>query len=165
MPTQLLLQFNALPTFETSPALCTLDAESARGLRKLPNVYARAVAALRFRQNIVSSAKHIGVTDEELPIMQVAYLRAALMEFVGMEEVLPLDLADRVQGESPLRIYDTRDAMLIMLREMRHVQLHLLNSSFDSTEMEAFYRFGEETHTTQVTVLTVPRRTSNRLSY
>jgi hypothetical protein len=89
--------------------------------------------------------------------MQVAYLRAALMEFVGMEEVLPLDLAERGRGESPLRIYDTHDAMLIMLREMRHVQLHLLNTSFDTTEMDAFFRFGEETHSTQVTVLTVPK--------
>jgi len=89
--------------------------------------------------------------------MQVAYLRAALMEFVGIEEVLPLDLADRGRGETPLRIYDTQDAMLIMLREMRHVQLHLLNTSFESAKMEAFYRFGEDTHQTQVTVLTVPK--------
>ncbi len=60
-----------------------------------------------------------------------------MMEYVAIEEVLPIDLVIRGLGEEPLRILDTDNAMLILLRELRHLQLHLVNTSFDSTSRSA----------------------------
>jgi hypothetical protein len=151
------LKFDKLPSFETSPVFCLLDAETDAALRALPNVHARAVAALRFRQNIAGDAEHLHVTSDHIPIMQVAYLRAALMEYVGMEEVLPIDLAARGRQEKPFRISDTHDAMLIVLRELRHVQLQLVNTVFEISSVTALFRPGSEEHRADLPVLTVPR--------
>lgn len=157
MNTSTRLLFEQLPSFESSPLFSALEADTEAALRLLPNVYARAVAALRFRQNIGSSAEHMRVSEDDVAIMQVAYLRAALMDYVGMEEVLPLDLEARGIGESVLTIRETRDALLVILREMRHLQLHLVNTSFGSSRKAAILRGMGKEHPTEVTVLTVPR--------
>ena len=43
------------------------------------------------------------VTDDDKELMRVACLRASLMEFVGMDEVLPVDLPEQyvVVGRHP----------------------------------------------------------------
>lgn len=152
------LCLNDLPRFETSPLFCTLEPSTESAFRQLPNAYERAVAALRFRQKIGSDKEALGVSEEHVRIMQVAYLRAALMEYVAIEEVLPIDLVMRNLGEKPLRILDTGNAMLILLRELRHLQLHLVNTAFKSTSRSAFLRTRnkEEEFKTELTILTIP---------
>ena len=90
--------------------------------------------------------------------MQASYLRAALMAYVAIEEVLPLDLAIRGSGEEPLRILDTGNAMLILLRELRHLQLHRVNTTFKSTSKSAVLRSRakEKEFETKATILTFP---------
>lgn len=152
------LRLDGLPNFETSPLFLTLEPSTEAALRKLPNVYERAVAALRFCQRIGADKEILGVSEDHLHIMQVAYLRAALMEYVAIEEVLPIDLITRGLGEEPLRILDTGNAMLILLRELRHLQLHLVNTSFDSISKSAVLRTikKEREFETELTILTIP---------
>jgi hypothetical protein len=152
------LRLDGLPAFETSPFFCTLEPSTEAALRQLPNAYERAVAALRFRQCIGGDKDALGVSEDHVHIMQVAYLRAALMEYVAIEEVLPLDLVMRGFGEEPLRILDTGNAMLILLRELRHLQLHLVNTAFRSTSRSAVLRTKDkvEEFETKLTILTIP---------
>ncbi|MBD2096912.1 hypothetical protein H6F90_17560 [Trichocoleus sp. FACHB-591] len=83
------LRLDGQPIFESTPMFCFLKRDTEDALRSLPRVYQRSVAALRFLQQI--GDPHF-VSDEDKEIMQVAYLRASLMEFVAMEEVLLFDL-------------------------------------------------------------------------
>jgi hypothetical protein len=152
------LRLDGLPTFETSPLFCTLEPSTEVALRQLPNAYKRAVAALRFYQRIGGEKDGLGVSEDHVRIMQAAYLRAALMEYVSIEEVLPSDLVMRGFGEKPLRILDTGNAMLILLRELRHLQLHRVNTTFQSTSRSAVLRtrHKEKEFETTLTILTIP---------
>lgn len=152
------LRLDRSPHFETSPLFCTLEPSTEAALSQLPNVYERAVAALRFRQCIGGDKDALGVSEDHVRIMQAAYLRAALMEYVAIEEVLPIDLGKRGFGEKPLRILDTGNAMLILLRELRHLQLHRVNTTFRSTSRSAILRTRnkEQEFETELTILTIP---------
>lgn len=158
MGSKIKLHFDRLPHFETSPLFCTLDSNTEAALRQLPSTYERAVAALRFRQNIGGDKNALGVSEDHVRIMQVAYLRAALMEYVAIEEVLPIDLVMRGFEEEPLRILDTGNAMLILLRELRHLQLHRVNTTFKSASRSAVLctRSEEKEFETELTILTIP---------
>jgi hypothetical protein len=98
MATKVKLEIDEPPNFESSSIWCSLRLATEQSLRSLPNVYERSVAALRFRQQIGDPQ---AVSEEDREIMKVAYLRAALMEFVAMEEVLHVDLEQRRRGENP----------------------------------------------------------------
>jgi hypothetical protein len=84
-------------------------------------------------------------------------LRAALMEFAGMEEALGSDLDG---SSSPLQIRDTRNAMLVVLRELRNIQVHLVSTEFRAEKRRAVLRWkgmeGED-HETELTALMIPR--------
>ena len=152
------LRLDGLPNFETSPLFCTLEPSTEAALRQFPNAYERAVAALRFCQRIGGGKDALGVSEDHVCIMQVAYLRVALMEYVAIEEVLPLDLVMHGFGEEPFRILDTGNAMLIPLRELRHLQLHLVNTTFKTTSRSAVLRTRDkpEEFETNLTILTIP---------
>ncbi len=152
------LRLEGLPRFESSPLFCTLEPNTETALKKLPNAYERAVAALRFCQRIGGDKDDLGVSEDHVQIMQVAYLRATLMEYVAIEEVLPIDLVERGFDEKPLRIVGTGNAMLILLRELRHLQLHLVNTSFEHSNKLAslWTRNKVKEFETTLTVLTVP---------
>jgi hypothetical protein len=89
------------PHFESSSIWCRLRSETRHSLRNLPHVYERSVAALRFRQQIDNPSS---VSVEDRDIMKVPYLQAALMEFVAMDELRPVDLKRRNLGEKALKI-------------------------------------------------------------
>ncbi len=152
------LRFDGLPHFEKSPLFCTLEPSTEAAFRRLPITYERAIAALRYCRRIGGDKDALGVSEEHSRIMQVAYLRPALMEYVAIEEVLPVDLVIRGLREKPLRILDTDNAMLILLWELQHLQLHLVNILFESTSNSAVVRTRnkDKAFETQLTVLAIP---------
>jgi len=77
------------------------------------------------------------------------------MEYAGTEEALGLDL-DR-DTVPPLRIRATKNAMLVVLRELRNVQIHLVRTEFLSAKRFAISRLGGEEREHELTVLTIPR--------
>jgi hypothetical protein len=107
----------------------------------------------------LAGARMFWVSEDHVRIMQVAYLRAALMEYVAIEEVLSTDLVTRGLGEEPFRILDTGNAMLILLRELRHLQLHLVNTILEGTRKSAVPRTKnrDKEIETELTVLTISR--------
>lgn len=154
------LDFDNLPTFESTPLFFTLDDQVDARLRTLPATYARCNSALRFMSNIGADSDHMHVRAEEIASMRVAYLRASLMEFVGMEEALRIDLG---RDQVPLRISDTRSAMLVVLRELRNVQIHLIKTDLLSGKRSAVSRFRGEEHEHELTALTIPRLDLDRV--
>jgi hypothetical protein len=90
MGTRIKLRFDGLLHFETSPLFCTLEPSTEAAFRRLPSTYERSVAALSYFRRIRGDIDALGVSEEHRRIMQVAYLQAALMEYVANEEVLPV---------------------------------------------------------------------------
>jgi hypothetical protein len=109
---------------------------------------------------IGADAHHMRVSEGELDHMRVAYLRASLMEFAGMEEALRSDLS---REKTPLRISDTQNAMLVVLRELRNVQVHLVKNELLASTRRAVLRYREEEHQSELVALTVPRADLNLL--
>jgi hypothetical protein len=153
MATKVKLEIDELADFESSSIWCRLRTTTRQSLRGLPHVYEHSVAALRFCQQIGSPH---AVSEEDRDIMKVAYLRAALMEFVAMEEVLPVDLERRSLNENPLRIKSTGSAHLIILRELRHLHLHLATKTFEEQQRDAVLRFGEKEINTTLSIELIP---------
>ena len=160
MASKIRLDFNALPTFESSPFFYTLNRTTDARLRTLKATYARCNAALRFMSNIGASADHLHVRAEEVDGMHLAYLRASLMEYVGMEEALQIDLG---RGQSALRISETRNAMLVVLRELRNVQIHLVRSDLVSSKRSAVSRFDGQEQEHEITTHCIPKSDLARL--
>lgn len=154
------LSFEGLPSFESTPLFFTLENGVDARLRTLPATYARCNAALRFMSNIGADADHLHVRAEEVEGMRVAYLRAALMEFVGMEEALVIDLG---REPPPMRISRTQNAMLVALRELRNVQVHLIRSDLLSSKRSAVWRYQGREESHDLTALTIPRQDLDRL--
>jgi hypothetical protein len=134
------LRFEGMPTFESMSLFFSLPAKVDSRLALLRTTYSRCNAALRFAANIGGDASSLHVSDSEVPAMRVAYLRAALMEYVGMEEVLPIDLRGLPGHGTPTTIWSTENPMLILVRELRNIQLHLVNSELIPEEKEAYFK-------------------------
>ena len=153
-----------LPTFETSPVFCCLDDDVERDLQRFVNVFERASVALRFLQNEGASGDYLHVRKEEEEQMQAAYLRASLMEFVGMEDSLPTDLRSLGINKPALRIWDTNNAMLILLRELRHIHIHVGRTRFLRRDKAVVFRgFGKELET-NVVICTIPKQDLGQLT-
>lgn len=155
--TKIKLLFDHLPTFERTPLFVSLDEGIDQRLRTLPDTYARCNAALRFNLWGPLKADMLGVREEELVSMQAACFRASLMEFVGMEEALPSEVT------SALHIRDTRNAMLVVLRELRNIQVHVTQSDFISTKRPAVLRWNQKEHEHELIALTIPQADLDRL--
>ena len=85
------------------------------------------------------------------------------MEFVGMEDSLPTDLRALGINKPPLRIWDTKHAMLMLLRELRHIHIHVGRSKFLHRNKAAVFRgFGKELET-NVVVRTIPKQDLDQL--
>lgn len=157
------LSLDRLPSFNSSTVAIRLEPRVDADLSRFADTHSRACVALRFLQRQSSPADHLGVRRDEERQMQAGYLRAALMEYVGMEDCLPGDLRRLSQRGPALRISDTGSAMLILLRELRHVHVHLGQVQLIHREQPALICARNREIKYMATVLTVPMTDLERL--
>jgi hypothetical protein len=105
-----------------TPIWCRLSDETEEALSHLPDTFGRAVGALHFLQYMGS---HAGK-----PVLHIAYLRASLAEYAGMEDAFKSDLRAAGVADGHLRITDTGNTMLILTKELRNLQIHLVSREF-----------------------------------
>lgn len=134
------LDFSHLPVFVGAPLFCCIDAEIEESLRPLRDTHARIRCASRFLQQFGAPAGHLHVYEDELLPMWAGYLRAALMEYAGMEEASRRDLRRLGRADAAVSILDTRNAMLAVVRELRNLQVHVVQAAFDSSQKQAVLR-------------------------
>lgn len=158
--TKIKLLFDDLPTFAGTPLFFSLENDIDQRLRTLSNTYARCNVALRFNSWASADGKGLGVREDELQSMRAGCLRAALMEFAGMEEALASDLKASV---SLLRIRDTKNAMLVVLRELRNIQIHVIGTELRSAKRPAVLRWNDQEHQHELTALLIPNYDLNKL--
>lgn len=88
-------------------------------LRSFSEVLERVEAVLKFLYHF---------SPENNPVIKKAYLRAALSEFVSIEEVLSNDLNKNKIGMNVLKIKDTENPLFHLLKQLRNYNIHLGNS-------------------------------------
>lgn len=62
------------------------------------------------------------------------------MEYAGMEEASRRDLRRLGRLDAAVRILDTRNAMLVVVRELRNLQVHVVQTGFDVAHKQAVLR-------------------------
>lgn len=134
MPKHYPLDFSLLPTFEKSTAWMVLPRDMEIALKALPLTYDRVLGCLDFAYRVWGNGgAHMPVTVKQ----REASLRAALGEFVSMEQALKRDL----QGNSRrvIRISDSPNPLLHVVRELRNLEMHLHSATLTSLTRDASF--------------------------
>lgn len=124
------LDFNLLPQLDTYRVFLSLDDEIKRALSKLPETLARANSAC----HRCDEARGDGAAETK-----GAALRSALAEFVSMEEALARDLNNAGIAAAPVKITESQNPLLHVVREFRNLETHLQTSRLRSLMKEVTY--------------------------
>lgn len=141
------LDFEMLPSLTTGSVIRRIDPDLDEPLSRLPQTYARAVAAIRF-SHLLDYAEH------DLALRE-AYLRAALAEYVSMEDTLVRDLRALKIHRDPIRSCDSGNPLLHIIRELRNLEVHLRSSKMAASKTKALYKHhndGEDYHEIELDV-------------
>jgi len=108
-------------------------------LDHFPEIKERAEACLRFAWHMSAG---IGIPSEAPPPPNECrkYLRALLAEYVSIEEASSIDLK-KINGINSIKITETNDPKLHILRLLRHGNIHLECSSLSPASRDAIWRF------------------------
>lgn len=120
------LDFGQLPVLKNKRSwLCNLGADRTNSLSPFKNVLERAECALSFTAQFHS---------ENNEIAKRGLLRAAISEFVSIEEVVKIDLDINNISLSPLLIIKTENPLLHIVKQLRNYNIHIGSSVIDYTE-------------------------------
>ena len=81
-----------------------------------------------------------------------------------MEDSLPTDLRSLGINKPALRIWDTNNAMLILLRELRHIHIHVGRTKFHSRDKAVVFRGFDKELETNVVIRTIPKQDLEQLT-
>ena len=102
-------------------ALVQLPEELKKKLTRYPATYARAQGAMFFTAKISNEPSSDDGSDIK---NREAFMRAALGEYVSMEESISYD---DPHGQYP-KIIDSKNPLLHILKQLRNMQFHLISS-------------------------------------
>ena len=81
--------------------------------------------------------------------LREGFLRAALAEFVSMEETLIRDLDNTNSTKTAIKINNSSNPLLHILRELRNLEIHLNSSTLSAEQRDFMWKpFGEERNVT-----------------
>jgi len=122
------LNFQDLPNIDTSksPFLYQLGSQREAALTSFNQVLERAEGSLYF------SAKFHG---ENKVNTKKFLLRAAMYEFVSIEEVISRDLESNNINSKPLKIINTNNPLFHTIKQLRNYNIHLGSTDITYTEL------------------------------
>lgn len=121
-----------------------LDLEKA--LAALPETQARVEGTLHFAYRSNCDATTMLVMESKEQIFREAYFRAALGEFVSMEEAAILDFKNSGKTTMPPRANALSNPLFHVFREMRNVNFHLTRSRIQMSNRLATITLADQTH-------------------
>lgn len=126
------LDFNVLPRLDSYRVFLSLDDGIKKALSRLPETLARANGACHHCHE---------VRDDDAGAVEAreSALRSALAEFVSMEESLGRDLNNAMIGAAPVKITESQNPLLHIVRELRNLEIHLQTSRLKSVTKEVTY--------------------------
>jgi hypothetical protein len=131
------LDFSLLPNLETASTWMSIDYLSPNDTSKnpmanLPQTYDRANAAVKFCWFVGATAERLCCTGDDTTKTREAFLRAALSEFTCMEETLNRDLASIGIEGGCIKISDSRNPLLHIVKQLRNTEIHLRSGAMYS---------------------------------
>lgn len=144
-----LLDFQLLPVPRFSRAFMRLDDDVAAGIAPLKRLSERARNAVRFALWSAGTSETLRCPASEVRYLREGCFRAALTEFVSMEEVQSLDYKDQGLSKTPLKLNDTSDPILHLFREIRNLEVHLQQSELRSVQRD--FMWGDIDRPTEAT--------------
>jgi hypothetical protein len=134
------LDFSLLPPLQTGSMFSALKSEIDAKLKQYPATYDRANGALSFSAKICNTPK---ANDGSNLKLREAFVRAALGEFVSMEEAVYYDAPNGNNG----KIKDSRNPLLHMMKQLRNMQFHLMSSTLNTSKKPIVWASQESTIT------------------
>ncbi|QDV87411.1 hypothetical protein TBK1r_64410 [Stieleria magnilauensis] len=130
MPREMIecLDFSTLPSLEVGSTFAGLDSDVESVLHPLPATLDRASAALKFAASMSNTEQEI---DGSSVKMREAFFRAALGEFVAMEEMIKYDKPSLQYS----KILKCQSPLLHILKQIRNLHVHLLSKVAEHTEV------------------------------
>lgn len=114
------LDFAQAPDLSARPIIDALDPYVIGPMEVIPETLARAQMSLRFPVYGLDIAAVRHLTEPDALAVLEGFLRAALAEFVSMEETLKSEL----KLNSARRLYDYPNPLLHIMRELRNIEIH-----------------------------------------
>ena len=106
-------------------------------LAAFPESRDRADSAMYFAYRASCSDKALYADSETAIRRREAYFRAALAEFVSIEEALTRDLARKGVSQKAVKIRESTNPLLHLMRLFRHLWIHLTSPRLNSRQVEA----------------------------
>jgi hypothetical protein len=116
-----------------------IDEDIVKAMEPLEHALARAQNAVRFAWFSEGGVDRMCCTESEVDHLRAGFFRAALAEFVSIEEILPLDLTTLGSTKQRLRLNETLNPMLHVFRELRNHEIHLKQSPISREERDMFW--------------------------
>jgi hypothetical protein len=137
--TRYTIDFSLVANLQRPTVFTVLPPAVQSALSQLPETLGRAEAAVHFVYRMHS----LGVLEQtrsSAPLsLREAYFGAALSEFCSMDETLPRDLAAKGVADTALRITDLHNPLLHVMRELRHLNVHLISSTLSRASRPAIW--------------------------
>jgi hypothetical protein len=147
------LDFDLLPKMTHGRAFVRMDDNVASGITPLRRVRERASNATRFAYWAGAGLEVLHCPDSEAQQLREGCFRAALTEFVSIEEVQSLDYAELGISRAPLRLNETPNPLLHVFRELRNLEVHLRQSELRSQPKDVLW--GDMSRPKEATPLTI----------
>jgi hypothetical protein len=116
-----------------------IDDDIVKAIEPLGHVLERAQNAVRFAWFSEGDAWLMRCLEPEEDRLRAGFFRAALAEFVSIEDILPLDLTARGITKQRLRLNETPNPHLHVFRELRNHEIHLRQSPFSREERDMWW--------------------------
>ena len=123
------LDFSLLPKINSGRTFASLDASVVGKLSLLPETLSRAESAANFfalKPEFKWSSHSLPEDDDRLKTE--AFIRASLAELVSMEDTLPRDLKRIGLNDTSIKLNDSRNPLLHIIRELRNLEIHVRTS-------------------------------------
>ena len=147
------LDFRLLPSVNFSRTFMRMDDDVAAGISSLTRLSERANNAVRFAYWAGGTSEVLRCPESEVQQLREGCFRAALTEFVSMEEVQVLDYKDHGISRTPLKLNETSNPLLHLFRELRNLEVHLRHSELRSVSKDVLW--GHMDRPEEATALTI----------
>ena len=140
------INIHDFPTIDYGHVFVSLNEKVENKLPTFSQTYSRAECAMRFCWFISGGEDTLSHGDlDRRNRLREGFLRAALAEFVSMEETLVRDLDNANINKPAIKMNNSSNPLLHILRELRNLEIHLTSSTL-SVEQRNFVwgPFGEE---------------------
>jgi hypothetical protein len=128
-----MLDFSSLTRPNFRELYIGLPFEIEEAINVFPETSGRFEGALKFCWFVSSTPDLLHAQEPKATSIREAFLRAALAEYVSTEETLKRDLKKLNTKGKAIKITDSTNPLLHIMRELRNLEIHLTSSQLSKS--------------------------------